>query len=79
MQCNGKCHLSKELQSTDQGSENNPPIEELLKYEILLFATSTENSLTPRFFFNNKIDFPNLHISIEDGYFSEIFHPPVIG
>lgn len=73
--CNGKCHLSKELQSADSGTDKQIP-ESLLKYEISLFLINKNNPIKI-----SKLEIQNLYseyieIGILSDFNSDIFHPP---
>ncbi len=80
LNCNGKCHLTKKLQSVDQNSNKNQssPIEELTKIEISIFEVPSVLIVS----FSKAIDyhltsFTSFNSSfISSDYLSSCFHPP---
>lgn len=82
MQCNGKCHLTKELAKEAGTEDKNPFSGKTLKTEIPLFIISeniseyTFTSETEIISFKNIGYKPNLNSSL---FTSEILHPPQLG
>lgn len=80
LQCNGKCHLTKELA---KASENEKPISSDKKvasheFETLFFEEIKSFLIRPVYFDNNtKTDsnYSNLYFYLES---SSVFHPPTI-
>jgi hypothetical protein len=82
MQCNGKCHLTKELAKEAGAEDDNPFNNKTSKTEIPQFIIS-ENiaeysfASTGEFISVENIGYkPNLNSSL---YISKILHPPQLG
>lgn len=79
MQCNGKCHLMKELA---KASENEKPISSDKKnisqeFEVLFFEELKAYMITPICFHNNKKvenNYSNLYFHLKS---ASLFHPPI--
>lgn len=74
--CNGKCHLAKQLEKSDESSEEAPVLPTNLQ-EVLLFFAQT-NEFEWKHFENEILFVP--HVSDLYGIESEnsIFHPPPV-
>lgn len=74
--CNGKCHLAKQLEKSEEGSEESPAVPENIHEALLYFAQDSELNLeefeeTVR---RNPRTRPLLGISS----IHSIFHPPQV-
>jgi hypothetical protein len=73
--CNGKCHLSKELATTETKSDKQIP-EEILKYEISVFLINgtcrLDSEMSSCQFFYPVFRDNNMPA----GFSADIFHPP---
>lgn len=74
--CNGKCHLTKQLEKTEESSEEAPVLPENLHEALLFFALSDEFSMPQ----HDETVILISHVSQLKGIHSvhSIFHPPQI-
>ncbi|MCB9191538.1 MAG: hypothetical protein H6602_07735 [Flavobacteriales bacterium] len=74
--CNGKCHLTKQLEKTEESSEDAPVLPENLREAILYFTI--DNEVVFESFEETVIQIPRIkHLSGINATHS-IFHPPQI-
>jgi hypothetical protein len=79
LQCNGKCHLMKELAKT---SENEAPISSDKKiasqqFEVLFLEEIKSFKIAPVYFFETQkanTDYSNLYFRLNS---ASVFHPPI--
>jgi hypothetical protein len=74
--CNGKCHLTKQLEKSDEGSEEAPILPTNLQ-EVLLFFTQT-NIFEWKHFENEILFVPHVSDLYGIEFKSSIFHPPPV-
>ena len=76
MKCNGKCHLAKELNKTENKDENLP-ITISNKTEITLFIENQETfQIKPTFGFLTKECFIDEKKDYHSLFINGVFHPP---
>lgn len=76
MKCNGKCHLAKELNKTENKDENLP-ITISNKTEITLFIENQETfELKKQLGFLTKERFSDIKKDYHSSFIDGVFHPP---
>lgn len=75
MECNGKCHLKKELKKDDERKEkeNKQQVEDIL---FVNNATTTHFSFNSCFFIEKEQNFAFVLHQKTKSFSSSIFHPP---
>jgi hypothetical protein len=74
--CNGKCHLTKQLEKTEESSEDAPVLPENLREALLYFAL--DNSVVFKSFEETVIQIPHVRQLKGIKSIHSIFHPPRI-
>jgi hypothetical protein len=72
--CSGKCHLAKQLEKTDESSEESPVLPETLN-EILLYSESEVDFKVFDFEVEN-VQNPRVSNLFGSNVLRSIFHPP---
>lgn len=77
LQCNGKCHLSKELKKANDGIDQKqtaPPLN-MKEYPVAAFFTHSFQFQKGNYKKNNTLIHSQLNSFIET-YYNSFFHPP---
>lgn len=81
LQCNGKCHLMKDLAKASENENNDSKDKKSSStsvYEVLFFENAFDLKITKPIFFSNKMvnsDYSDLYVYQN---VSSFFHPPLV-
>jgi Na+-transporting NADH:ubiquinone oxidoreductase subunit NqrF len=78
LNCNGKCHLSKEIKAIEQPAEDVPGLMELVKVEISPFITSIQDFNLSNELYSEQKKYNAYPFITSTSYVKGIFHPPRI-
>jgi hypothetical protein len=77
LQCNGKCHLKKQLKKLETPIEQDAPVQKTNQFELTFIAIRNDVNLHHNAdFLKDKSQFSKIDHLFIDGYIAEIFHPP---
>ncbi|MFN3916539.1 MAG: hypothetical protein ACK4K0_02250 [Flavobacteriales bacterium] len=76
LNCNGKCHLSKEIRAIERSAEDVPGLPELVKVEISPFITSAWNFNLSNQTYSEQQRYNAYLFVASTSYIKGIFHPP---
>lgn len=75
LECNGKCHLKKEIQSNSDDQNNGQEVASSMMVEFFQPSERFEFKCTP---VSNSDVFCDYCEPVESGFISSVFHPPQV-
>ncbi|MBU2950397.1 hypothetical protein KO493_06790 [Tamlana agarivorans] len=79
MQCNGKCHLAKEMAKASEAPENGNDEKQMAFETLVVFYQEITNQLiTPLVIFNKNSIFTNYNLEYSYLNLDSVFHPPQV-
>jgi hypothetical protein len=79
MGCNGKCHLSKQMQKVEEKEQKQTPQHVKGKRDFVFYSNSTEKSKNLIGNSKDKKQFICTKQHYEEPFLNKVFHPPQFG